>query len=91
MDAQPGCAVVMAAKEGKTCGNGVSGNPCGEGKGGNHPVTLLEAPVFPSVKLGVAGDPGGAFTPATVLDPAEESASGGLERASVTMLSLPAT
>ena len=80
------------------CGDGaageglvVSGSPCGNGNGANRPATALEAPAFPSIKPGVAGDPGGAFTPATVLDPAEEIASGGLERASAMMLSAPAT
>ena len=88
----------IATKERKTCGDGVageglvvSGNPCGKGKCGNCPATVLEAPAFPSIKLGVADDPGGAFTPATVLEPAKESTSGGLERALVTKLLLPVT
>ena len=98
VDAQPGCAAAMAIKEGRMCGDGaagqgllVSGNPCGKGSGTKRPATVLEAPAFPSVKPGVAGDPGGTFTPATILDPAEENASGGLESASATMLSLPVT
>ena len=88
----------MAAREGKICGDGeagkglvVCGSPCGKGKGAKHPATVLEALAFPTVKPGVAGDPRDAFTPATVLGPAEESASGVLERASGTILLLPVT
>ncbi len=91
------CAAALATKVGKTCDNVVageglamSGNTCCMGKGSYCPAWQGD-PRVPIRHTGSSWESGGAFMPATVLDPAEESSSGGLERASVMMLSIPAT
>ena len=94
VSAQPGCAAAMVAKSTtEESGVGAGGGPAvsktawGLWRGGS----CGEALAVPSEPWGVASDPEGTFTPATVVDPGTESTLGGLDSASATTLSAPAT